>query len=134
MKKNYIFVAVLAVLSAVAIGAQLLLSGPVKADKELGERIRLANEQIQQYYGRNDRLPSGLSDISGDKAGIEYRVLTSDTYELCGTFQTQNLRKNSSASEDVPTSYIDTTQHMRGHHCYQGASPIYNGGPAKRIE
>lgn len=116
MKRYYVFFAILVAICGAAIVGQTMVNGPVKADRDLAERIRLANDEVQAYSNRNGRLPADLSSVKGSYAGVEYQRLDNDRYELCGTFQTINMNNNKIAP--VESSYIDTTYHTKGRQCF----------------
>ncbi|MDP3793291.1 MAG: hypothetical protein Q8R07_00900 [Candidatus Uhrbacteria bacterium] len=86
---------------AVSVAAGLFVAGsPTK------ERLRRLDEQrvqsleqirsiVNDHAARLNTLPASLSDTSGSLyidprilGGIEYRVLSTSTYELCATFET----------------------------------------------
>jgi type II secretory pathway pseudopilin PulG len=128
MKRYYVFVVVLVVISLAAVVAQGVLGSGARADRELSDRITALNERVQAYYGRHDTLPARLSQVESDgskSSGITYRVLNSETYELCATFRTENRPKY--ATDTVPSTYINATNHKRGVQCFTGATPTYAG-------
>lgn len=125
MKRYYIFFVLLAGVSMAAVAGQTVMSGPVKADRELAERIQALNERIQNYYTREDQLPASLSEVGGDARGVDYRQIDEETYELCGTFGTANKSKYDRPIES-PSGYIDAYHHDKGRQCFKGTAP-YGG-------
>ncbi len=127
MRKYYIFIAVIAVISAITIVWQSLASGPVKADQALVLRIQTAQSAINDYSSRNNRLPAGLSDIPGDYGGVTYETTTAQTYKLCGTFLTASIDQHSSTRYPPDTNYIDASQHGKGRQCFNGSMALNIG-------
>ncbi|HSX01191.1 MAG TPA: hypothetical protein VLF67_03020 [Candidatus Saccharimonas sp.] len=127
MNRNQIFVGVLVTVSALAIGAQVVLGGPVKQDKDLSTRITDFNNQVQQYYSEHQMLPVTDVVLTGDHTGIEYQVMSETAYQICGTFQTTNRPKGGTVEPQsiaYPT-YIDATVHDRGHVCFAGMVGVF---------
>lgn len=130
IKRYYVFFALLTVVSAAAIAAQTMVSGPIKADRALSDRIRNTNDQIQMYTSSGEAaamLPENLDALEGSHEGITYTRLDFKTYELCGTFQTAN-KAPSSMRERPSGYYIDPTYHPKGYHCFKG---VLQGAEAK---
>lgn len=125
MKRYYIFFGLLALMSVAAIMAQVVMSQPIKADRELSLRLQETNEQIQLYVARQQKLPgvwpsigpNSLNEVEGDHAGITYKQTGDTTYELCATFQTSSQR--ATTEQNLPSSYIDAYNHPQGQHCYK---------------
>lgn len=118
--RSYVFVAVLAVFGVVAAGAQFVLAGPVRADRELSERIGAVNSSVQEYALTHGSVPASLTEIPIDHSRVSYqRTGRPDTYRLCGVFETANVDPFGSANP-APSGYVDATYHPRGQACFVG--------------
>jgi len=114
MKRYYLFIIILIAISAATIGAEMLLSEPIKADKALTDRLEKIHNDIEDYAYKQHRLPREISSVSGDHNGIAYSTVNSYTYKLCATFKTANRNSRPSDVAD----YVDVTQHDKGQQCF----------------
>jgi len=117
MKRYYIFMVLLVVVTVVAVVAQSVLGRGVGADQKLAQRMSDFDTKVTDYANTNNVLPSA-SQLGGTPAGVIYQITGASTYKLCGTFATAN---NAPAGTDQPANYeyMDTTYHGKGYVCFE---------------
>jgi FtsH-binding integral membrane protein len=122
-----IVVVIVAVLASV-VGGFIIIDSPeksraIKFDTKRVDDLSTLNSMINYFYHDKKSLPSDLSDaqfnnIKNDpetSKPYEYRVLTSDQYELCATFAL--------ATPVIPANYTSPMgdnfyYHTAGRQCY----------------
>ena len=119
---------VVAVLAVVIVGVILLDSPAQERLRRLDERrvddLRSISAELDFYWTREGTLPSSLEELSNEP-GIfidlydpetgqpyEYRVLSSNTYELCAEFARDT-------ADEQGRPYRDYWSHGQGRHCFE---------------
>ena len=119
---------IVAVLAVVIVGVTLLDSPAQERLRRLDERrvddLRSISAELDIYWTREGTLPSSLEDLAKEP-GIfmelhdpetgrpyEYRVLSSNTYELCAEFA-----RDTADGQGRP--YRDYWSHGQGRHCFE---------------
>jgi hypothetical protein len=126
MKKYYLFIGLIIVVAAVAIGSNKYLSrGPVH-DNQAVTDINTISTDINDYADPNGNsvLPPTLAaaqipstDVPSNRlADYTYHVVGQSTYKLCATFKTA-VSTDPSGSTSTPGS-PDTTIHPAGYYCF----------------
>ncbi len=131
MKAAYTFIGLLIVVSLGAILWQYHLVGPAKADSDLVNRLNTAQGSIRNYADHYKRLPLTLNDLTIDRSGLEYHVVGTNDFELCGVFQTD------ASGGPIPAmapadGYIDFSHHGRGRQCLTGRVDLPTPAPTLR--
>lgn len=114
---------------AVVIGGILLLDSPAEErSRRLDERrvddLRSISAELDFYWTRERTLPSSLEELA-DEPGVflelydpesgeayEYRVLSSNTYELCAEFARDT-------AEERNRFYTENWSHGPGKQCFE---------------
>ena len=119
---------VVAVAAVVIVGVILLDSPAQERLRRLDERrvddLRSISAELDFYWTREETLPSSLEELS-DELGVfvemfdpesgqpyEYRVLGSNTYELCAQFSRDT-------AEEQGHFYRDYWSHDAGRQCFE---------------
>jgi len=119
---------VVAVLAVVIVGVTLLDSPAQERLRRLDERrlddLRSITCKLDIYWTREGTLPSSLEELA-DEPGVfielydpesgqpyEYRVLSSNTYELCAQFSRDT-------AEERDRFYRENWSHGPGRHCFE---------------
>jgi len=119
---------IVAVLAVVIVGVTLLDSPAQERLRRLDERrvdnLRSISAELDIYWTREGTLPSSLEDLSSEPGVFielydpetgqpyEYRVLDSETYELCAEFA-----RDTADGQGRP--YRDYWSHGQGRHCFE---------------
>lgn len=98
MKRYYIFLAIVAIISGLAItGDYLMRRGPVYDNQAVSD-IRAIASAVDSYYLSQNHLPSQLqqlgslaADTKQRLARYEYRRVSTNSYQLCATFKTKHV-------------------------------------------
>ncbi len=123
MKKYYLFIGVLIMVSLLVVGLQINTGkGPAK-DKKIVSDISLINAAVDRYTQENRKMPAKLSDLDLESdlksrlANYEYKVTAREKYEICAVFETDATNKYQSSYSD---SYPDS--HKKGYQCFKQES------------
>ena len=119
---------VVAVLAVVIVGVTLLDSPAQERLRRLDERrvddLRSISAELDFYWTREGTLPSSLEDLAKEPGVFlelynpetgrpyEYRVLSSNAYELCAEFARDT-------TEGHGRPYRDYWSHTQGRHCFE---------------
>jgi hypothetical protein len=129
MKRYYIFLATVAVISVIAVMVSNFQRRDPVHDRTAVSDLNTLSNEIDTYYLREKELPTSLSDITVQDRNVlsrasryDYRKVSQTSYELCAIFKTKN-RENymSSRPEPVPddgTQKPDPSNHDKGHECF----------------
>ena len=115
--------------AAVVIGGILLLDSPAQERlRRLDERrvsdLRSISAELDFYWTREGTLPASLEELAHEPGvflelydpesgeAYEYRVLSSNTYELCAEFARDT-------AEERDHFYRDFWSHNAGRQCFQ---------------
>ncbi len=118
---------VVAVLTVVIVGVTLLDSPAQERLRRLDERrvddLRNIVRKLDIYWTREETLPASLQELAGEPGVFielydpesgrpyEYRVLSSNTYELCAQFSRDT-------AEERDHFYRDYWSHSAGRQCF----------------
>jgi hypothetical protein len=119
---------IVAVLAVVIVGVTLLDSPAQERLRRLDERrvddLRSISAELDFYWTREGTLPSSLEDLANEPGVFielydpetgqpyEYRVVSSNTYELCAEFARDT-------AEGQGRPYRDYWPHGQGRHCFE---------------
>jgi hypothetical protein len=119
---------IVAVLAVVIVGVTLLDSPAQECLRRLDERrvddLRSISAELDFYWTRERTLPPSLEDLAKEPGVFielhdpetgqpyEYRVLSSNTYELCAEFARDT-------ADEQGRSYRDSWSHSQGRHCFE---------------
>ena len=119
---------IVAVLAVVIAGVTLLDSPAQERLRRLDERrvedLRSISAELDFYWTREQTLPSSLEDLASEPGVFielydpetgqpyEYRVLGSNTYELCAEFARDT-------ADEQGRPYRDYWSHSQGRHCFE---------------
>lgn len=127
MKRYYVFIAILTIVSVGAVVGQYFTSRGSTHDSQTVSDLSLLQTSADDYATANSRLPATINDIvvktppHGFKDRLShysYRVTASNTFELCADFETDASSRYSSIStlDDYPGD------HKKGHQCFSHKS------------
>ena len=143
LSKNILIAWLLAVvvLSGVIVGICLLDSPAQERLRRLDERrvddLRELSYEVDFYWTRESTLPTSLEELSSEPGVFvdlldpetgqpyEYRVLSSNTYELCAVFALDT-------AEEQERFYKDVWSHGPGRQCFQLVARDVGQGPEMR--
>ncbi len=129
------------VLAVIIVGVTLLDSPAQERLRRLDERrvddLRNLSYELDFYWTREGTLPPSLEELSSEpgvfvklldpETGLpyEYRVLSSNTYELCAVFALDT-------AEEQDRFYKDIWSHGPGRQCFQLVARDVGQGPEMR--
>jgi len=127
--RSVVAITLIAVVVAVVIVGVILLDSPAqerlrRLDERRVDDLRSISAELDFYWTREGALPSSLEELSNE-AGVfielhdpetgqpyEYRVLGSNTYELCAQFSRDT-------AEERDHFYRDYWSHSAGRQCFE---------------
>jgi len=134
-KRKYIMYATCVGVLAVIILGLVSIGSPskqrsVRFDEQRVENLSSIQYAVTDYYRANDKLPIDLAILSQGttyyisslvdpetKADYEYRVVSTNKYEICATFSASNITENSSTRANYQVS--DLWLHKAGRTCFE---------------
>ncbi len=134
MRKYYIFITLLCLLSVGLATAVIILTGTPAKQKALQlDETRLSDfssisAEINNFYYVNDKLPNSLNQLKIDAHYIRttdpetggsytYKTTSSNAYELCATFSTDSKDDNRGTTSDMSYPYKINRGHKKGYDC-----------------
>jgi hypothetical protein len=152
MRKYYIFIALLCVLSIGLVAAAVIVTGtPAEQRARQLDETRLSDfaglaAAINNYHATHDKLPQKLGELKEEadyitttdpetKTGYTYNVTSDDAYELCATFSTDSKDDPESMANDssYPHPYASSRDHKKGYDCISYTVPTDTGEPFKPV-
>ncbi len=119
MKKYYISIAIVWVVSAFAILAYQVTTGDDRSDKKTISDLQTIQGKMYDYTDKHKALPQTLQDMDIDQSvkdkNYEYNILSDSMYELCGVFKS-DTRKNDTVYDD---EYSVPDKHKAGRQCFK---------------
>lgn len=122
MKRYYIFIAALFVLTILAVVTNYIVQRAPAHDLAVSADLTNIASAVENYSYDHEVLPAGLDDLAlsdarlkGRLAEYSYRVRGASTYELCATFQADRTK---SSSNYTPPGHANTFTHHKGQQCF----------------
>ncbi len=131
MRRYYIGIFLLVVLSVVSLGSHYAITNKGVSDRQTLDDISILDQKIDDYANKNKKLPEQLKEIDFDKQKVAKRLdsytykdlgRTKDghdfLYQLCATFKTSKSDRD--YNYDDETDYVSTSSgHAKGHQCFK---------------
>jgi type II secretory pathway pseudopilin PulG len=152
MRKYYVFITLLCLLSIGLVAAAIVLTGtPATQRARQLDETRLADfsglaAAINSYHAAHDELPQTLEELKEEteyistedpetKTGYAYKITSDDAYELCATFSTDSKDNpgNTARDSSYPYPYSSSRDHKKGYDCIKYTIPEGNGDIFKPI-
>lgn len=124
MKKYYIFIAFISLLSIGVIFGHYAITKASVADQRAMDDLRQIKTAIGDSVQKKSKLPASINDLEleGDTkkrvSSYGYKVLTVETFELCANFQEKKKDQYDSSSYDSG-GYDLPNAHEAGYQCFK---------------
>ncbi|MDB5178490.1 MAG: hypothetical protein JWN01_433 [Patescibacteria group bacterium] len=127
MKRYYIFFVVLALVTAAAIGGNIMLRRGPAHDTDAVADLNILQSGAETDYSNQNMLPSSLSQINTGSEKLKrslseysYARLDDTHYQLCATFMTVHHVDKNSTGPTVPElrTSPDPSEHGLGRQCF----------------
>lgn len=130
MKRYYLFIVILFVFSGLAVVAQFATSRGPTADNQTATDLADLQNGADEYALDHQALPTSIDQIQvknpsrgfNDRLkNYAYQKTAFDTYQVCGTFKTDNTSRYRGYSS---SDYQTPTIHHQGYQCFSRKSYI----------
>lgn len=143
-----IFVTIVIIAVSAGIVGGLILTGPPSEerlrtlDRRRSDQINQLTNAVDSFYNNKGYLPATINTLQEDQtsyayingatidpatqAPYEYRVTSSSTFEICGTFDTDTNTSQNRLNPNVPESPIYPSPHTAGRVCFPHTASNWN--------
>jgi hypothetical protein len=113
-----IFPVVVTLLLAAFIAASIAKVGPLRADERMRQDLVAAAEEVRSHARTNLSLPADSQGLELP-ATVEYRRVSKEVYQLCGSFRNDDSRPGyGGEDEDAYVNEYYFEGHKAGRHCF----------------